>query len=200
MRYLFLWLLLFLTQQSDTLACEPADLATTKHAIGEMYYVSERDQWRQPWSFGIFCEAESIGVRTALIKWHVEEQPMRPLPDDTAADSLEARAETYRLLLLQSLRVQTIDWQSRIDRTVAYIAEHDIRPLLVDIVAIIVAMEDPTVGEMAYEWRIRAGQIMWIRTAEQADSLLYRVGDAQEPAMTGVGILNYIKAHAPWME
>lgn len=191
MRYLFPILVLMVSAAAQ--ACPPGDINVTAEATGPIWLRESDSRWCQEWTFAADCDGTPFGTpRIASMRW-------QHVGDSTGcADTLAAKADRFRAAKELSMRITALDFDGRLSVATSTIVEDDIRPTVSGLVEWIQGQGDPTVGQMANTWRTIAGELSWVQTAEQADSLLYRIADSFE--MTGVGLLNWIKANADWIE
>jgi len=169
-------------------ACAPGDISVINAPKGDIREKAP-GLWERQFYYGILCVADTVGRRTV---------PMRYRGEYAQADSaLQWYADQYGVDVLHYYQYEAFDWQNDIHAAAMMIAETDIIPSFEALVLRIRELGNPSVGTMANEWRTIAGRLTWIRTTEQADSLLYRMAD--QFGMSGVGVLNYIKANVQYM-
>lgn len=169
-------------------ACGPAQLGIVVAPHGDIY-MTEGGRWERQFDYALLCVADTV---------HTRRVPMRWMGEYARADSaLNYYADQYATDVLRYFQLEAFDWQNDIRRATEMIAYDDIIPSFEALVLRIRALGNPTVGQMATEWHTIAMRLSWVRTTEQADSLLYRAADRF--GMTGVGVLNYIKANVQYM-
>lgn len=190
MRYLILGLGLLIG--SVTQACEPANIDADKTATSGVYWYPDMEQYRQDWRYFIKCEDDTLFSRTSVVKQYTP-------GDSTGVGAiLAAKAEAFRVRLVQHYRVRQVDYWGKIDRATEMIVLEDINPSLDSFVQWLKMQSDPSVGQMAGQWRSTFGELTWVQTSAQADSVLYRIADSF--GMSGLGLLNWMKANADWLE
>ena len=174
-------------------ACE-IDSIRVEHNSGDGVTVCEngRFDWQQWYRYAARCGAygDTLTQRRYLMRCDGEQSDADSIMDIAATQMGED--------VLRSYRLQVTDWENKINDATRAIAVDDIRPSISALVDTLKVMGDPTVGQMANAWRTIAGRLTWIQTSEQADSLLYRIADGYE--MSGVGLLNYMKANLAGLE
>ena len=185
---IILTLILLVIAALPAQAINPSDLSVEWEADGTPYIRQSDGRWELMIDCQLYNNDTPIyRVRRYPIRWS-------GVIDQSEINALcQQMADNY----LKSAQYQALDWAPRIQRATQAIVE-DIERSVSLLVETIAEMEDPTVGEMANAWRLIAGELSWIVTPDQADALLNRIAD--EFGMSGVGVLNYIKANTAWME
>ena len=186
MKYILILVALLIAAQAQ--ACNPDSLRADWQTAGDLFQQPRDGRWCRWITVDIICGAHGglIDARNYPIRW-----------DDWPAEQ-EAKCQQQADDLLRSHVLQTVDWTTKIDKATAMITDDDLKPSLSALILAIQALEDPDVGELANAWRTIAGELTWVQTTEQADSLLYRIADSF--GMSGVGMLNYIKANQDRLE